>query len=100
MNASISVVFVQVSCCIALSLSEGFPYILSDLILEELHVLRENGESAPVFMEGAEWIHILLLLTATAFMAVYCVKLYREWKPADFCQSAAQPAKQRVKGGK
>ena len=54
----------------------------------------------PIFMEGPEWIHILLLLTATAFMAAYCVKLYREWKPVDYCQNTVHEARQKGNGGK
>ena len=54
----------------------------------------------PVFMEGAEWIHILLLLAATAFMAVYCMKLYRDWKLTDYRQSIIRPTKQKGNGGK
>lgn len=49
----------------------------------------------PFFMEGAEWIHILILLTGTVLMAYYCWKLYKEWRLTDFHHDAAQAAKQK-----
>ncbi|MBQ9490276.1 MAG: hypothetical protein IJU80_10130 [Lachnospiraceae bacterium] len=52
----------------------------------------------PVFMEGAEWIHALILLTATALMAIYCGKLYRDWKLSDYHQDAEQAGKQKGNG--
>jgi hypothetical protein len=52
----------------------------------------------PVFMEGAEWIHVLILLTATALMAIYCGKLYRDWKLSDYHQDAEQAGKQKGNG--
>lgn len=51
------------------------------------------------FMEGSEWIHVLLLLTATVLMAAYSVKIYRDWKLTDYHHDVTQSAKQKGERG-
>jgi len=49
--------------------------------------LRENR---PFFYDGAEWIHVCILLVAAALLVIYCFVICREWKLGDFEPSKAK----------
>lgn len=69
-----------------------FRYVFCSLPTVILFVYAFRGlefrKKTAFFMNGATWIHAGILLAATALLAIYCVKLYSEWKIRDFAPNA------------
>ena len=64
-----------------------FKYIFSlipTIIFWVYAVSSMRNSVTALFFTGAEWAHIVVMLTATLFMIIYDINIYKNWKIIDF----------------